>query len=104
LHVGIWAGLGRGGVPGFNKWFRGPAAFFAGMEWQTPNPRLSVKVEYSLDAYTRETVTRSIFTRRSPFNFGVDYRLSPMVSLGGYYMYAGQHCPEPQPQRSCRLA
>ncbi|NOX73838.1 MAG: YjbH domain-containing protein [Alphaproteobacteria bacterium] len=84
------AGFGLGGVPGIGNWFRGPAAFFGGVEWQTPNPKLKLKVEYSSDAYIPESVTRSIFTRRSPINFAVDYRVNRSVQLSGYYLYGSE--------------
>jgi exopolysaccharide biosynthesis protein YbjH len=84
------AGFGLGGVPGIGNWFRGPAALFGGVEWQTPNPKLKVKIEYSSDAYAPETVKRSVFTRRSPFNFAIDYRLNRSVQLSGYYLYGSE--------------
>ncbi len=82
--------VGLGGVPGFRNWFRGRAAFFAGLEWQTPDPRLSIKVEYSSDAYRPETVKRSIFTRNGSLNLAFDYRVSQTLSLSGYYMYGSR--------------
>ena len=84
------SGFGLGGVPGFGQWFRGPAAVFAGLEWQTPVRGLTVKAEYSSDAYTFETGAPGLFVRNSPFNFGVDYQLNPTVKLSGTYMYGSQ--------------
>ena len=78
--------LGRGGIPGLNQWFRGPAALFAGVEWQTPIPKLTFKAEYSSDAYKFE-VRRGLIAHRSPFNFGLDYQVSRSLSLSGYYLY-----------------
>jgi exopolysaccharide biosynthesis protein YbjH len=83
-------GFGFGGTPAFNQWFRGPAALFGGVEWQTPVPRLSFKAEYSSDAYTLETVTNSVFVHRSPFNFALNYRFKNGAQLSGYYLYGSE--------------
>lgn len=93
IHPGFatrTGGFGLGGTPVISNWFRGDAAFFGGIEWQSPNPRLSFKMEYSSDAYTTEIGTHSIFVHRSPFNFGVDYRMSDTIRLSGYYMYGSE--------------
>jgi len=82
--------LGLGGVPSYNRWFRGPAAMFGGIEWQTPIRNLTFKAEYSSDAYTIETVTNNFFTRRTPFNFALSYRLRNGATLTGYYLYGDQ--------------
>jgi hypothetical protein len=79
----------RGGEPAYDQWFRGPAAPFGGIEW-TPNDRWGVKVEYSSDAYDPESVTRSVFARKSRFNFGVEYQFSDRLRLGGYYLYGSE--------------
>ncbi|MDU9006565.1 YjbH domain-containing protein [Sedimentitalea todarodis] len=78
-----------GGEPAYDQWFRGPYAPFAGIEWQ-PNEKLGLKLEYSSDDYVTETQDASIFERRSPFNFGVEYQVSPRTRLGAYYMYGSQ--------------
>jgi hypothetical protein len=83
-------GFGLGGVPGFKQWFRGPAALFAGVEWQTPVRGLTFKAEYSSDAYTFETGAPNLFSRRLPINLGLDYRLNESISFGGYYMYGSE--------------
>lgn len=74
-----------GGTPNADRFFRGPAAFFGGVEWR-PNDRLSLVAEYSSDAYLREEETGAVDVS-SPFNFGVSYRPAPGVALGGYYLY-----------------
>ena len=78
--------IGFGGNFNTGQWFRGPAAPFAGVEWQV-NDRLGLKAEYSSDAYTLEAERRGTFERKSPFNFGVEYQVSDGVRLGGYSMY-----------------
>ncbi len=69
-----------------NQFFRGNMAFFGGLEWKTPVKGLTLKAEYSSDAYTGEQ-TYGTFTPVSPFNFGIDYQPVRGVSLGAYYNY-----------------
>ncbi|MEL7097599.1 MAG: YjbH domain-containing protein [Pseudomonadota bacterium] len=78
----------RGGEPGFDQWFRGPTAPFAGIEWQVNN-RFALKAEYSSDAYTPET-SRGVFERKSSVNLGAEYRYSEALRLGAYWMYGSQ--------------
>ena len=62
--------------------------FFGGVEWRTPIDGLTLKAEYSSDAYTREQRgPLADFERKSPVNVGAEYRLRPGITLGGYYMY-----------------
>jgi len=81
--------IGKGGVPDVGNWFRGPTAPFGGLEWQTPVKGLSFKAEYSSDAYVRET-KRNIFTRKTPYNFGLEYRLNKAVTFGAYYLHGSE--------------
>lgn len=74
---------------GFSHMFAGDAALFGGVEWQTPVKNLTLKAEYSSDAYTGEQVFGD-FTRNSPFNFGAEYALGSHLSLGAYYNYGSQ--------------
>lgn len=70
----------------FDHFFRGDVALFGGLEWDTPVKGLSVKAEYSSDAYVGEQ-TYGSFAPKSPLNFGIDYEPVRGVSLGGYYNY-----------------
>ncbi len=81
--------FGLGGETSFDTFFRGgDAAFFGGVEWRTPIDRLTLKAEYSSDAYSREQRgPRADFDRAWPVNLGAEYRLRDGVTLGGYYMY-----------------
>ncbi|MGB0797685.1 MAG: YjbH domain-containing protein [Planktomarina sp.] len=79
---------GTGGQIETGKWFRGPAALFAGVSWAV-NDRLLVKAEYSSDAQTLETV-RGHYAHRSPFNFGVDYKLNDRTQLSAYSLYGSE--------------
>ena len=83
-------GFGLGGVPGFKQWFRGPAAVFAGVEWQTPIRGLTAKAEYSSDAYTFESGAPGLIAHRLPVNFGVEYQVSTGIRISGAYMYGSR--------------
>lgn len=75
-----------GGQFGGNQFFRGDAAFFGGLEWQTPLNDLKIKAEYSSDAYVAEVAGGGI-DRASPFNFGLEYRPWNGVQIGAYYLH-----------------
>ena len=77
--------LGQGGIPTYDRWFRGDVAAFAGISYQ-PTDRLNLKLEYSSDAYDRE-VADGITTRPSPWNVGLDYKVSDSINLGAYYLH-----------------
>ncbi len=81
--------IGEGGKFNFGQWFRGPVAPFAGVEWQATD-KLAVKAEYSSDAYVAEADKRKTFDRKSPFNFGVEYKAYDTLTVGGYYMYGSE--------------
>ena len=81
--------VGKGGKFNFGQWFRGPAAPFAGVEWQI-NDQWTAKAEYSSDAYREEAARRGAFDRRSPFNFGIEYQRNEAMRLGAYYMYGSE--------------
>ena len=74
---------------GFSHMFAGDAALFGGVEWQTPVNNLTLKAEYSSDAYTGEQVYGD-FSRNSPLNFGAEYRLGSHLSLAAYYNYGSE--------------
>lgn len=78
-----------GGQLSYDQWFRGPMALFGGVEWQA-NEKLAFKLEYSSDDYVTETQTTSVFEKKSPINFGVEYQVSPRTRLGAYYLYGSE--------------
>lgn len=80
---------GTGGQVSYDQWFRGPFAAFAGAEWLI-NDKLGFKVEYSSDDYVTETQVASVFKKKSPFNFGVEYQVSERTRLGAYYLYGSE--------------
>lgn len=81
--------FGEGGNLSADNFFRGEdVGFFGGVEWRTPIDRLTLKAEYSSDAYDREQAgPESDFERKSRVNFGAEYRVTDGIMLGGYYMY-----------------
>ena len=80
--------FGVGGVPAYDLYFRGDAAFFGGVEWQI-NPSLTFAAEYSSDAYERE-VSNGTFEHKSPFNFGLKYHPNESYELGLYALYGSE--------------
>lgn len=80
--------LGSGGIPTYDRWFRGDVAGFGGVSY-SPNERLTFKAEYSSDAYTRESLDGG-FQHDSPFNFGVDYRFRNGSQLSLYHTYGNE--------------
>lgn len=80
--------IGEGGVPTYDRWFRGDVAPFGGIAW-SPTDRLTLKAEYSSDAYTRE-VRSGVFQRESSLNFGVDYMVSRNLQMSVYSLYGDE--------------
>ncbi|WP_347311179.1 YjbH domain-containing protein [Defluviimonas sp. SAOS-178_SWC] len=80
--------IGQGGKANTDQWFRGPAAPFFGFAWDA-NDKLTLKAEYSSDAYPRETAAGTL-SRDSSVNFGFDYRINKSASLSGYYLYGSE--------------
>jgi hypothetical protein len=82
---------GVGGTPLFTSLFRGPnVGLFGGVEWQTPIPKLTFKVEYSSDAYTEESKGNAQKAGQNyapfPINVGLSYRFWSNVDVGVAYM------------------
>ncbi|MGR1581468.1 YjbH domain-containing protein [Thalassobius sp. S69A] len=89
--------IGEGGIPTYDRWFRGDFAAFGGIAWHATD-RLTLKAEYSSDAYDteQETGTNSgviygpVFERKSPWNFGLDYRTRNGTQLSLYSLYGSE--------------
>lgn len=64
--------LEQGGVPSYDRWFRGDVSAFGGLTWEATD-RLTFKAEYTSDAYVEEAAN-GVFTPKTPWNFGLDYR------------------------------
>ena len=59
----------------FGTYFHGPTALIGGVQYQTPYPNLSLKLELDGNNYQREPFS-STLVQRSPINFGAVYRWS----------------------------
>ncbi|MFX0546868.1 YjbH domain-containing protein [Roseovarius sp. S1116L3] len=80
--------LGEGGIPTYDRWFRGDVAAFAGLSYAATD-KLSFGVEYSSDGYDRE-VRDGAFSRDSSFNFTASYRVSDALSFSAYSLYGSE--------------
>lgn len=70
---------GNGGTVDYDRWFKGCAAVFGGIEYQTPWDPLRVKVEYDANDYQTDfpVVRGGIdMSQDSKFNYGLLYRVS----------------------------
>jgi hypothetical protein len=72
--------VAMGGTPNTQSFFRGPAALFGGVQYQTPWESLLLKAEYDGNHYQNEPQGNHQ-AQRSPFNLGLVYRHSPSVDL-----------------------
>jgi len=68
------------GRTNFSNLFRGPAALFGGVAWRTPWDPLTLKLEYEGNDYQHEPLNNNQ-RQRTPFNFGLEYRVSPGVAF-----------------------
>jgi hypothetical protein len=72
--------VAMGGTPNTQSFFRGPAALFGGVQYQTPWESLLLKAEYDGNHYQSEPLGNHQ-VQRSPFNLGLVYRYNPSVDL-----------------------
>jgi hypothetical protein len=70
---------GSGGTVSTKAFFRGPASVFGGVEYQTPW-NMVLKAEYDGNNYQHEPQNNNQL-QKSPFNFGMVYRISPGIEL-----------------------
>ncbi|WP_160144701.1 YjbH domain-containing protein [Pseudogemmobacter humi] len=77
---GGFTGIADTGRVGFDRFFRGDAALFLGVDWQV-TPKLQLSFEYSSDAMEQET-SRMGYRHRSPVNLGIEYRFDNGGVLG----------------------
>ncbi|WP_447062647.1 YjbH domain-containing protein [Vibrio alginolyticus] len=74
---------GEGGAVDFERWFKGPAALYGGIEYQTPYQPLRLKLEYDANDYSEDFPASDSpkvpnpkdMTQHTPWNFGVLYQL-----------------------------
>lgn len=78
---------GLGGRFEVSRFFRGPAALFAGVEFQATD-RLTLLAEYSSDSYPVETRehprVRARMSVRTPVNLGFRYQMGRASTLSGH--------------------
>ena len=75
---------GRGGQTEYDKWFRGPAALFGGVEWQTPHEPLRVKVEYDGNDYSRDRAG-VVIDPDTQWNVGLSYDVTDWFNVQASY-------------------
>ncbi|MBT42214.1 MAG: polysaccharide biosynthesis protein [Idiomarina sp.] len=71
---------GEGGSFEYDEWFKGNAALYGGVEWQSPWAPLSVKVEYDGNDYSDES-SRTAIIQDSHWNLGLHYRLHEHANI-----------------------
>ena len=72
--------VGQGGDFALSKYFRGPAALFGGVQYQTPWERWMAKLELDGNNYRHEPSGTSQ-RQRSPLNLGLVYRATDWADL-----------------------
>lgn len=75
---------GKGGKFEYDQWFSGPAAFFGGVEYQTPLDGLRLKLEYDSNNFTKDNAGVPIEVD-SPWNAGVNYQVRDWLELQASY-------------------
>ncbi|PRY23017.1 exopolysaccharide biosynthesis protein YbjH [Aliiruegeria haliotis] len=75
----------EGGEFNASNWFQGPMAIFGGVSWRATD-KLTLKAEYSSDAYEEET-RRGLVDYQSPWNLAAEYRFNDGVSLSAASLY-----------------
>ncbi|MEZ9394599.1 YjbH domain-containing protein [Vibrio splendidus] len=70
---------GNGGSVDFERWFKGDAAIYGGLEYQTPYKPLTLKLEYDSNDYSQDypvTNGAAVMTQHTPWNVGAVYRFT----------------------------
>lgn len=75
---------GRGGQAEYSQWFRGPAALFGGVEWQTPHEPLRVKLEYDGNDYSGDNAGVPI-EPKTQWNIGLSYDVTNWFNIQTSY-------------------
>ncbi len=70
----------QGGTVAFTSFFRGHAALFGGIQWQTPWDPLQLKIEYEGNNYQNEYGGPTV-KQDSAINYGASYRLNDALSM-----------------------
>ena len=78
--------VGLGGTLGTINWFQGNAAAFYGLRYQI-GKKIIISTEYSPDLMMIE---KSYLDIKSPWNFGLSYRVNNYVSLSTQYLHGSK--------------
>ncbi|MGR5094938.1 YjbH domain-containing protein [Vibrio maritimus] len=79
---------GSGGMVDYERWFKGPAALFGGIEYQTPWQPLRFKLEYDSNNYSQDfPVVRAgvDMAPSTPWNVGALYRVGNWGDIRASY-------------------
>ena len=85
---------GQGGKIDYNRFFKGPASLFAGVEYQTPWQPLRLKLEYEGNDYSNDRAGElqqdsnwniGAVYRWGNFNFDLNYQRGNTVGFGVHY-------------------
>jgi len=74
---------GSGGKIDYQKFFKGPAALYGGIEYQTPWAPLLLKLEYDGNNYQQDKA--GVLLQDSDYNFAAVYRLNDAFDLNVNY-------------------
>lgn len=78
-------GFSRGGGQfEYDQWFKGPAALFGGVQWQTPFEPLTLQLEYDGNNFSKDRAGIPI-EPSTPWNFGLNYRAFDWLDLQAGY-------------------
>jgi len=80
--------FGVGGEISSSQFFRGDAALFGGVTWKYSD-KITLKAEYSSDAYVRENNNGTIDSK-TPFNVGLTYHYRPGITADVAYLYGSE--------------
>jgi len=80
--------FGVGGKISTSQFFRGDAALFGGVTWKYSD-KITLKAEYSSDAYVRENNNGTIDSK-TPFNVGLTYHYRPGITADVAYLYGSE--------------
>jgi hypothetical protein len=72
----------------FDQWFRGDAALFGGLAYQI-SPKLSLKAEYSSDAYVVESANAG-FEHKTAFNAALSYGFKNGAEVSLYTLHGSE--------------
>jgi len=93
LRPSISSNYDRGGTPSYDKWFRGDAALFGGLEYFVPNQNgLSIKLEYdpfnylNFSARNRGDASFDLRKKDSNINIGLSYPFNKFLTIDASFI------------------